>query len=141
MSKRITADADADNVKLKRAYEPSAADEGTCILIDRLCRSDLTKAFQRVTQDELLPDGWDRVISTFPVDEKIHGHSRCRAEGHERRCASIAGADWRFSGFVPVDRYHPSRLGDFEHAGRSQSLFRCTRARHAAILNGLVLGK
>ena len=32
MSKRITA----DSVKLKRAYEPSASDDGTRILIDRL---------------------------------------------------------------------------------------------------------
>jgi uncharacterized protein YeaO (DUF488 family) len=32
MSKRITA----DNVKLKQAYEPSASDDGTRILIDRL---------------------------------------------------------------------------------------------------------
>jgi uncharacterized protein YeaO (DUF488 family) len=32
MTKRITA----DNVKLKRAYEPSAADDGARILIDRL---------------------------------------------------------------------------------------------------------
>ena len=32
MTKRITA----DHVKLKRAYEPAAADDGTRILIDRL---------------------------------------------------------------------------------------------------------
>jgi len=32
MSERITA----DNVKLKRAYEPAAAADGTRILIDRL---------------------------------------------------------------------------------------------------------
>ena len=32
MTKRITA----DHVKLKRAYEPAATDDGTRILIDRL---------------------------------------------------------------------------------------------------------
>lgn len=43
--------------------------------------------------------------------------ARCRAEGHECRCSSTAGTDWRFSGFVPSTYTALSGLGDFDHVG------------------------
>ena len=39
-----------DNVKLKRAYEPPAADDGTRILIDRLWPRGITKKLAAIDQ-------------------------------------------------------------------------------------------
>jgi len=64
-----------------------------------------------------LPDGWDRDIPAFPPDTKGHGDSRCCWEGHECRCASIAGTDRRFGGFESIDPYRTFGVGDFEPAG------------------------
>ena len=65
MTKRITA----DHVKLKRAYEPAAADDGTRILIDRLWPRGVWKAFQQATQDDLRIDGI-RIFRLFPPKKR-----------------------------------------------------------------------
>ena len=63
MSKRIMA----DNVKLKRAYEPSAADDGTRILIDRLWPRGVKKADAAI-------DEWIEDIAPSTALRKWFGH-------------------------------------------------------------------
>jgi uncharacterized protein YeaO (DUF488 family) len=88
MSKRITA----DNVKLKRAYEPSAADDGTRILIDRLWPRGVKKADAAI-------DEWIKDIAPSTALRKWFGHdparwqefrSRYAVEVHEHRTAQQA---------------------------------------------------
>jgi transketolase len=112
MTKRITA----DHVRLKRAYEPATANDGTRILIDAYARADLTKAFQQAIQDEL-PDGWDRDIPGFLADEedmatRVAAGKVMNAVG--RRLPGLMGgaADLNQSLHTVL-----SGLGGFEHAG------------------------
>jgi uncharacterized protein YeaO (DUF488 family) len=67
MSKRITA----DNVKLKRAYEPSAADDGTRILIDRLWPRGVKKTDAAI-------DEWVKDIAPSTALRKWFGHDPAR---------------------------------------------------------------
>jgi uncharacterized protein YeaO (DUF488 family) len=67
MSKRITA----DNVKLKRADEPSAADDGTRILIDRLWPRGVKKV-------EAAIDEWIKDIAPSTALRKWFGHDPTR---------------------------------------------------------------
>jgi uncharacterized protein YeaO (DUF488 family) len=82
MSKRIAA----DDVKLKRAYEPPAADDGTRILVDRLWPRGVKKADAAI-------DEWIKDIAPSTALRKWFGHdparwqefrSRYAAEVHER---------------------------------------------------------
>ena len=63
MSERITA----ENVKLKRAYEPSAGDDGTRILIDRLWPRGVKKADAAI-------DEWIKDIAPSTALRKWFGH-------------------------------------------------------------------
>ena len=56
-----------DNVKLKRAYEPPAADDGTRILIDRLWPRGITKKLAAIDQ-------WMKDISPSTELRKWFGH-------------------------------------------------------------------
>jgi uncharacterized protein YeaO (DUF488 family) len=67
MSKRVTA----DNIKLKRAYEPSAADDGTRILIDRLWPRGVKKADAAI-------DEWIKDIAPSTTLRKWFGHDPAR---------------------------------------------------------------
>lgn len=67
MSKRITA----DNVKLKRAYQPSAADDGTRILIDRLWPRGVKKIDAAI-------DEWIKDIAPTTALRKWFGHDPTR---------------------------------------------------------------
>ena len=67
MSKRITA----GNVKLKRAYEPSTADDGTRILIDRLWPRGVKKADAAI-------DEWIKDIAPSTALRKWFGHDPAR---------------------------------------------------------------
>jgi transketolase len=112
MTKRITA----DHVKLKRAYEPATANDGTRILIDAYARTDLTKAFQQAIQDEL-PDGWDGNIPGFLADEedmatRVAAGKVMNAVG--RRLPGLIGGA---ADLNPSLHTVLSGLGGFEHAG------------------------
>jgi len=112
MTKRITA----DHVKLKRAYEPATANDGTRILIDAYARADRTKAFQQAIQDEL-PDGWDRNIPDFLADEedmatRVAAGKVMNAVG--RRLPGLMGGA---ADLNPSLHTVLSGLGGFEHAG------------------------
>ena len=76
MSKRITA----DNVKLKRAYEPSAADDGTRILIDRLWPRGVKKVDAAI-------DEWVKDIAPSTALRKWFGHDPARWQEFRSRYA------------------------------------------------------
>jgi uncharacterized protein YeaO (DUF488 family) len=76
MSEKI---ADA-NVKLKRAYEPAAAGDGTRILVDRLWPRGVTKVDAAI-------DEWAKDISPSTVLRKWFGHDPARWEEFCRRYA------------------------------------------------------
>jgi uncharacterized protein YeaO (DUF488 family) len=76
MRKRITA----DSVKLKRAYEPSAADDGTRILIDRLWPRGVRKADAAIDQ-------WIKDIAPSTALRKWFDHDPARWQEFRRRYA------------------------------------------------------
>lgn len=70
----------AGNVKLKRAYEPAAAGDGTRILVDRLWPRGLTKADAAI-------DEWAKDISPSSELRKWFGHDPVRWQEFCRRYA------------------------------------------------------
>jgi uncharacterized protein YeaO (DUF488 family) len=76
MAKRITA----DQVKLKRAYEPVAADDGIRVLIDRLWPRGVKKADAAIDQ-------WVKDIAPSTVLRKWFGHDPSRWAEFRRRYA------------------------------------------------------
>ena len=76
MSKRITA----DNVKLKRAYESSAADDGTRILTDRLWPRGVKKV-------DVAIDEWIKDIAPSTALRKWFGHDPVRWQKFRSRYA------------------------------------------------------
>jgi uncharacterized protein YeaO (DUF488 family) len=70
----------ASNVRLKRAYEPPATDDGTRILIDRLWPRGLTK--ERAAIDQ-----WMKDISPSTKLRKWFGHDPARWDEFRRRYA------------------------------------------------------
>jgi len=77
MTKRITA----DHVKLKRAYERVAADDGTRVLIDRLWPRGVKKADATIDQ-------WLKDVAPSTVLRKWFGHDRNRWAEFGRRYAA-----------------------------------------------------
>jgi len=77
MSKNISA----DQVKLKRAYEPPAADDGTRILIDRLWPRGVRKASAAI-------DEWMKEIAPSTELRKWFGHDPERWPEFQRRYKS-----------------------------------------------------
>ena len=74
MRKKVSA----GNVKLKRAYEPPTADDGTRILIDRLWPRGITK--ERAAIDQ-----WMKDISPSTELRKWFGHDPARWDEFRRR--------------------------------------------------------
>ncbi|MEP7062005.1 MAG: DUF488 domain-containing protein [Betaproteobacteria bacterium] len=68
----------ADNVKLKRAYEAPARDDGTRILIDRLWP-------RGVSKDDAALDGWAKALAPSAGLRKWFGHDPDRWEEFRRR--------------------------------------------------------
>jgi uncharacterized protein YeaO (DUF488 family) len=77
MSKRIAA----ANVKLKRAYEPPAASDGTRILIDRVWPRGVNKANAAIDQ-------WDKSIAPSTMLRNWFGHDPARWQEFRRRYAN-----------------------------------------------------
>jgi uncharacterized protein YeaO (DUF488 family) len=77
MSKRIAA----DDVKLKRAYEPPAADDGTRILVDRLWPRGVKKADAAIDQ-------WIKDIAPSTALRKWFGHDPVRWQEFRSRYAA-----------------------------------------------------
>ncbi len=77
MSKRIAA----DDVKLKRAYEPPAAHDGTRILVDRLWPRGVKKADAAI-------DEWIKDIAPSTALRKWFGHDPARWQEFRSRYAA-----------------------------------------------------
>jgi uncharacterized protein YeaO (DUF488 family) len=77
MTKRIPA----DRVKLKRAYEPATASDGTRILIDRLWPRGVKKADAAIDQ-------WVKDIAPSTASRKWFGHAPERWAEFRRRYAA-----------------------------------------------------
>lgn len=112
MSKNIAA----DHIKLKRAYEPPASDDGTRILIDRLWPRGVKKAHAAI-------DEWMKEIAPSTELRKWFGHDPERWPEFRRRYGSEI-------------RQHPEefdRLRNLAQHGRSPScirpMMRCTMMR------------
>ena len=71
----------AGNVKLKRAYEPPTADDGTRILIDRLWP-------RGVTKERAAIDQWMKDISPSTKLRQWFGHDPSRWDEFRRRYAT-----------------------------------------------------
>jgi uncharacterized protein YeaO (DUF488 family) len=71
----------AGNVKLKRAYEPAAPDDGTRILVDRLWPRGISK--ERAAIDQ-----WMKDISPSTELRKWFGHNPARWKEFRRRYAA-----------------------------------------------------
>ena len=76
MNKRITA----DHVRLKRAYESAAADDGTRILIDRLWPRGVKKIDAAIDQ-------WEKDIAPSTALRKWFGHDPARWQEFRSRYA------------------------------------------------------
>ena len=96
MSERIMA----DNVKLKRAYEPAAADDGTRILIDRLWPRGVKKADAAI-------DEWIKDIAPSTALRKWFGHDPARWEEFRRQ-------------YMAELRQHAERLGEIRKLARQE---------------------
>jgi uncharacterized protein YeaO (DUF488 family) len=75
----------ADRVRLKRAYETPAADDGTRVLVERLWPRGISKA-------EAALDDWMRDIAPSPELRKWYGHDVARWDEFRDRYRSELGA-------------------------------------------------
>jgi uncharacterized protein YeaO (DUF488 family) len=122
MAKRITA----DQVKLKRAYEPVAADDGIRVLIDRLWPRGVKKADAAIDQ-------WVKDIAPSTVLRKWFGHDPSRWAEFRRRYA------------VEVHR-HPEQVSELRALARQGPITLVFSARDevhndAVVLRAFLLGR
>jgi uncharacterized protein YeaO (DUF488 family) len=100
MTKRITA----DQIKLKRAYEPAYADDGTRTLIDRLWSRGVKKADAAIDQ-------WVKDIAPTTTLRKWFGHDPARwAEFRRRYAAEVHQHPERLSRLRAMARQCPITL-------------------------------
>ena len=121
MSKSIKA----ANIKLKRAYERPAADDGVRILIDRLWPRGVSKAAAAIDQ-------WAKDIAPSTALRKWFGHDPARWQEFRRRYAKEL-------------RQHPeelARLRALAKQGPVTLVFSARDEHHndAVVLKGLLLG-
>jgi len=122
MSKKIAA----DHIKLKRAYESPAPDDGTRILIDRLWPRGVKKADAAI-------DEWMKDIAPSTGLRKWFGHDPARWQEFRRRYQSEI-------------RQHPDefdRLRTLAQHGRITLVFSAHDEIHndAVVLKDLLLGR
>src|SRR3546814_5003096 len=102
MRKKIAA----DNIKLKRAYEPAEEEDGQRILVDRLWPRGLSKADSKI-------DEWIKDIAPSTTLRKWFGHEVARWEAfHDRYIAEVS------------DSTEPLERGSEEHTSELPSLLR-----------------
>ena len=100
MTKRITT----DHVKLKRAYEPATADDGTRILIDRLWPRGVRRADAAIDQ-------WVKDIAPSTVLRKWFSHDPYRwAEFRRRYAAEVLQHSEQLSRLRALARQGPITL-------------------------------
>ncbi|MFO5197559.1 DUF488 family protein, partial [Salmonella enterica subsp. enterica serovar Typhimurium] len=74
----MSSQISAENIKLKRAYEPASNDDGTRVLIDRLWPRGVKKANAGIDQ-------WIKELSPSTELRKWFGHDPVRWEEFRRR--------------------------------------------------------
>jgi uncharacterized protein YeaO (DUF488 family) len=121
MSKSIKA----VNIRLKRAYERPAADDGVRILIDRLWPRGVSKADAAIDQ-------WAKDIAPSTALRKWFGHDPARWQEFRRRYAKEV-------------HQHPERLARLRALAKQGPItlvFSARDERHndAVVLRGLLLG-
>ena len=122
MSSRIAA----ANVKLKRAYEPAAKNDGLRILVDRLWPRGVSKA-------EAALDCWEKDISPTTALRKWFGHDPARWQEFRSRYAAEV-------------RRHPEPPSRLRALARKQPITLVYSAHDethndAVVLRELVLGR
>jgi uncharacterized protein YeaO (DUF488 family) len=116
----------ASNIKLKRAYEPPAGDDGTRILVDRLWPRGVKKADAAI-------DDWIKEIAPSTELRKWFGHDSARWQEFRRRYKSEI-------------RQHPDeveRLRALAQRGPVTLVFSAHDEAHndAVVLRDLLLGR
>ena len=122
MSTKITA----ANVRLKRAYEPSAAGDGTRILIDRLWPRGVKKVDAAI-------DHWAKDIAPSTALRKWFGHDPARWQEFRSRYAAEVHA-------------HPEQLGELRALAQQGPITLVYSARDevhndAVVLRDFLLGR
>lgn len=115
----------ADRVRLKRAYEPASADDGTRVLVERLWPRGVSKAAAAL-------DDWAKDIAPSPELRTWYGHEVARwPEFRERYLAELAG-----------HAEAVAALRETAKAGRLTLVFAAHDAEHssAAVLRDVLLG-
>lgn len=92
----MSAPATEQDIRLKRAYEPAAAADGTRILIDRLWPRGVTKAKAAI-------DHWFRDLGPSTELRKWFGHDPARfAEFRERYTSELKGQGERLEELLRI---------------------------------------
>lgn len=122
MGKRIMA----ANVKLKRAYDPPAAGDGTRILVDRLWPRGISKANANI-------DAWDKDIAPSTRLRNWFGHDPARWQEFRRRYAEE----------IHRHREQLEELRDRAGSGRITLIFAAHDKVHnnAIVLRDVLLGR
>lgn len=124
-SRVVNRKAKAANVKLKRAYDPSSADDGKRILIDRLWPRGLKEADAAI-------DEWMKDVAPSTTLRKWFGHDPARWPEFRRRYLRELGQHHE-----EVDR-----LRTLARQGPITLVFAARDEAHndAVVLKGLLLG-
>lgn len=122
MSKRIAA----ANVRLKRAYDPPAASDGTRILVDRLWPRGVSKANAAIDQ-------WDKSIAPSTMLRNWFGHDPARWLEFRRR----------YTNEIHRNREQLDELRARARSGRITLVFAAHDKlhNHAMVLRDIVLGR
>jgi uncharacterized protein YeaO (DUF488 family) len=122
MSTRIAA----ANVKLKRAYDPPAASDGTRILVDRLWPRGVSKAKAAIDQ-------WDKSIAPSTRLRNWFGHDPARWQEFRQRYASE----------IHGHREELAALRARARSGRITLIFAAhdKTHNHAIVLRDILLGR
>ncbi len=115
----------AANVKLKRAYEPAAASDGTRVLINRLWP-------RGVSKDAAAVDLWLKELAPSTELRKWFGHDPARwAEFQQRYTAEVLAHPQTFEQLRDLARQGPVTLVYSAHDEQHND---------AVVLRGLLLG-
>lgn len=109
----------AENVRLKRAYEPAAASDGRRVLVDRLWPRGVTKAKAAI-------DAWMKDVAPSTELRQWFGHDPTRWDEFRRRYAEQI-------------RQHPDLLGELRDAARAGPLTLVYAAHDEAHNDAVVL--
>ena len=115
----MTGSLASENVRLKRAYEPAAADDGWRVLVDRLWPRGVTKAKAAI-------DLWMKDVAPSTELRKWFGHDPARWDEFRRRYAEEV-------------RQHPDLLAQLRDAAKTRPLTLVYSAHDEAHNDAVVL--